>query len=171
MKKLYVLKNGDNPGICLEWLDFFERIDGRKDVKYKIIAYREDLIDEDVNVPFSMKWAFQMAKEYLESKEEIPDGFSKIPTENSLIQEVEEQKATALFEDFDRILEESEKEYQEELHKKLWIEEELRMGSAWLDLLLALAGTDNPRVSKGKFAGRYFAPSLYILILYLIFRC
>lgn len=157
MKKLYVLKNGDNAGIYLEWLDFFERIDGRNDVKYKIITYREDLIDEGVNVPFSMKWAFQMAKEYLESKEESQEGFVQIQEEDKVP-----------FDDFDRIIEEAEKEYQEELHKKLWIEEDLRMGSAWLDLVLMLAGTDNPRVSKGKFAGRYFAPSLYILLLYLI---
>lgn len=163
MKKLYVLKNGEDAGIYLEWLDFFERIDGRDDVKYKIISYREDLADEDRNVPFSMKWAFQMAKEYLESKEESPDKVSQ-SSDGFSIQESEEIP----FDDFDRILEESEKEYQEELHKKLWIEKELRMGSAWLDLLLMLAGTDNPRVSRGKFTGRYFAPSLYILILYLI---
>ena len=61
-----------------------------------------------------------------------------------------------------------EQDLSEELHKKLWLEDELRMGSPWLDLLLSLAGTDHPRISGGRYTGRYFAASLYTMLLYLI---
>ena len=71
-KKIYVLRNGDNPGICLNWLDFFQRIDGRRDVEYKIITYNSELEDADESVPFSMKWAFKVAREFL-ATEEVPD--------------------------------------------------------------------------------------------------
>jgi len=146
-KKLYVLKNGENPGIYIDWLSFFEEIDGMSDVEYKIFTYKTELDEENENVPFSMKWAFRMAKEYLAEKE---------------------SRESEISDDFQRIAEEAEQELDEELHKTLWLQEELRLGSAWFDMVLYLVGCDNPRVSGGRFTGRYFAPSLYILLLYLV---
>lgn len=58
----------------------------------------------------------------------------------------------------------------EELHQKLWLGEELRMGSPWLDMILFLAGKGAPWISGGKYTGRYFPTSLYCLILYLVLQ-
>ena len=73
-KKIYVLRNGDNPGIYLNWLDFFQRIDGRKDVEYKIITYNSELEDADESVLFSMKWAFKVAREFLATEKNKKNG-------------------------------------------------------------------------------------------------
>lgn len=57
----------------------------------------------------------------------------------------------------------------EELHQKLWLEE-LRMGSPWLDMILFLAGKGKPWVTGGRYTGRYYATSLYCLLLYLVLQ-
>ena len=57
----------------------------------------------------------------------------------------------------------------ESLHRKLWINDDLRMGSPWLDAILLLTGRGTPQVSGGKYTGRYFVSSLYCLILFWIF--
>ena len=65
-KKLYVLRNGENPGICLDWLSFFERIDGMERVDCRFFVYQTELEEEDETVTHSLKWAFKNAKAYLE---------------------------------------------------------------------------------------------------------
>lgn len=64
-KTLYVLRSGEKPGIYLKWLDFFQLIDGEDNVEYKIITYKAELADADEKTPYSMKWAFGMARAYL----------------------------------------------------------------------------------------------------------
>lgn len=154
-KKLYVLRSGDNPGISLDWLSFFEKIDGRDDVEYKIITYNSELTQEDESVPFSMKWAFMLAHAFLEGKDidgELSGGTGVKAQEENVTITQDEQAALRL---------------SEELHEKLWLDKELRMGSPWLDLLLHLAGKDVPRASSN-FNGRYHAGTLYVQIMYLI---
>lgn len=57
---------------------------------------------------------------------------------------------------------------QEEMHQLLGIEPELREGSPWLDMLLSVVGKERPKVSGGRFTGRYFATSLYVMLLTLV---
>ena len=39
----------------------------------------------------------------------------------------------------------------EELHRRLWLNDDLRMGTPWLDMLLFLVGRAAPRISGGKY--------------------
>lgn len=58
----------------------------------------------------------------------------------------------------------------EELHRRLWLNDDLRMGTPWLDMLLFLVGRAAPRISGGKYTGRYFVTSIYCLILYFVMQ-
>jgi len=99
-KKLYALRNGENSGIYLDWLSFFEKIDGKNDVEYKIFLYKEELNEADESVIHSMKWALREAKEYLNSSDE-PVEVSSCTGET--------------LDDFKRIIRETEAELEEEL--------------------------------------------------------
>ena len=238
-KKLYVLRNGENPGICLDWLSFFERIDGMERVDCDIFIYKTELEDEDETVRYSLKWAFACAKAYLEKVYEedtqkyidrkmaalqksvdefLPDeedefdesavewvqdekgfddleaetevdvteiegfdpdeGVVELPKEEDELEELDKRR-----EEMKKRREESKKrrmeaykdtsnskdaeELDKELRKMLGIQEDLHMGSAWLDMLLQLAGGDVPHISSG-YTGRYYPPSLYAMLLCLI---
>ena len=76
-KKLYVLRNGENPGICLDWLSFFQRADGLARVDCCFFEYKTELEDADETVRYSLKWAFACAKAYLgEVYEEDTDEYA-----------------------------------------------------------------------------------------------
>lgn len=171
-KKLYVLKNGEEPGISLDWLSFFAKIDGRQDVEYKIFVYKTELEDEDESVPYSMKWAFKMAKDYLAADSEdfeVKDDVAEDMLEwDDFYDDMDDMEAEEAGEVEPRDAEQEEAEVRETLHKFLYIEDELRMGSPWLDLILHLAGVDKPRISGNNYTGRFFVTSLYSLLMYLI---
>ena len=253
-KKLYVLRNGENPGICLDWLSFFERIDGMERVDCEILVYKTELEDADETVRYSLKWAFACAKAYLEKVYEedtekyidrkmaalqksvdefLPDeeddwneeeefdesavewvqdedGADDLETVAPVdVTEIEgfdpEEGVVELPKDMDKEQEELDKRREEmkkrreeskrrrmeayknnsenkedeeldkELRAMLGIREDLHMGSVWLDMLLQLAGSNNPNISGGNnqyvinpYTGRYYPPSLYCMLLYLI---
>lgn len=182
-KKLYVLRNGDKPGISLNWLEFFRKIDGEDNVDYRIITYKAELEDADENVPFSMKWAFKMARAFLDGKdidEALAEGGQPPETqdEEEALSEDEENSKHVIDWEAVEIGQFGEEEDPEELNRTLrehmGLRPELDFGSPWLDMLLYLAGKDSPRVSTGKitntnhYSGRYYASSLYVMLLYLV---
>lgn len=179
-KKLYVLKNGDNPGICLDWLSFFERIDGMERVKCRFFVYKTEYEDEDESVMHSLKWAFEQAEAYLSTYEEDHSEEEKLAAiqkqvddflpldEDEKIEKQRKEMQERRLEEWKEVGQDREKEeLDRELREKLGIREDLHYGSPWLDMLLQLAGNDAPRISR-YYTGRYYAPSLYGMLLYLI---
>lgn len=175
VKKIYVIKNGEQPGICLDWLTFFERVDGRFEIKYKIFIYKTEVQDEDENVPFSMKWAMKCAREYLDEPEQDTSDIIEEAAEAEETEEVElvvlnrEEVKKKRREAMERHAADQDAEQLDaELRKKLCIREDLHMGSVWLDFVLDLVGGENPAVSGGSYTGRYWVTSLYTALLYLV---
>lgn len=169
-RKIYALKNGKQPGIFFDWLSFFEKIDGMGEIKYKAFVYKTRYEKEDEDVPFSLKWAVRIAKMYLEEEEtqEAP-GSERKQTKEYLPWEKEQEE---LGENIEKNREKADLQKEDEvlvqeLRRKLYIREDLHMGSPWLDMLLQLAGNPSPYISQ-YYTGRYYAASLYGMLLYLI---
>ncbi len=219
-KKLYVLRNGENPGIYLDWLSFFQRVDGMERIDCRFFVYKTELDEEDETVLHSLKWAFKQAKTYLEeiydedtekyinrriiSIQEQVDDFlpldeweeeeddtqieenaetdvEETDTEEGVVEFPEELKKRReevrnrreasyqrrMVEYKNESANKEAEELDKELRKMLGIRDDLHMGSVWLDMILQLAGSDNPHISF-YYTGRYYPPSLYGMLLYLI---
>ncbi len=193
-KKIYALKNGEKPKIYMTWLEFFEAIDGRDDVKCKIFTYDPE---EEDGGPHSFKQALQAAQEYLDADDEQsgeaydesterdwaePDNDEDIPFAEEAIAEQGEAKTSArdekrrLSESMQRrkeawqkqAVKEEEEKRERLLRATLGIREDLHMGTVWLDMLLQLAGDHSFFFLNRKHAGRYNPSYLYTLLLYLI---
>lgn len=63
--KIYALKSGNNPGIYMTWLDFYQEIKKLKLFDSRSFAYKIELIDEPSTVTGSLRWAIYQALAYL----------------------------------------------------------------------------------------------------------
>lgn len=156
IKKIYVLKRGEKSKIFYNWLDFFAEVQNLKEFESAKFCYDDELLAAGEEVRLSLKWALKCAEEFLQSDEDCQ------PLD-------EEQWAQEILEDaIEEIVDPEEEKLSDLLHEKLFIDEAIRFGSPWLDLLLDVVGGESPLISGRTFTGRYFAPSLYTALLYLI---
>ncbi|MDD5791340.1 MAG: viroplasmin family protein, partial [Erysipelotrichaceae bacterium] len=92
-------------------------------------------------------------KDYYEQISELSDAESqKFMYQEELEEEDEEfpySKAWAIRKAEQYIQQTKYVDMSEILHQKLWINDELRMGSPWLDAILSIAGRGTPQISGG----------------------
>lgn len=183
-KKIYAVKAGWQTGIYFKWLDAYEQIKGYGDNrKIESFVYYDDLIDEDEDVEGSYAYAVRQAQEYLAK----PEKAARDESDDSY-KFYEEDDSFELFEAYDAeddeplpfdnypecssdedVVQNQESEKEDAaLFQTLRFTHNTYGNSPWLEILLSVVGSEGSKYTKGIYVGRYSAPTLYTVLLYLV---